>query len=356
MEQKQETQVFYCEGCGGIMEFDIPHQTFRCPNCGREEALSPHDNSVDEHDYLQFLQHPEDQVWVSATQVLKCENCGAEIVVQKNATTAFCGYCGSSHVLPVLQEAGIRPEGIVPFQVDKNKAGELFRKWIKSKWFAPGSLKNLYQQDKMQANYLPYWTYDADTTARYTGQGGKVYYVTVGSGKDQHTERRVRWYPVSGSLSRFFDDVLVSATANEDALRRRNEGFVTQKCLPFDMAYLSGFQAEKYTLGVEQGFAAAQQIMRDELTGMARAQILERYDEAVVNSLDASFFNVKFKHVLLPMWMSGYQYNGKNYRFLINGQTGRVQGQYPKSKWKIALVVVLGLIVAGLLIYWYMHK
>jgi len=356
MEQTTETQVFYCEGCGGVMEFDIPRQTFRCPNCGREEALSPEDNLVEEHDYLAFLQHPDDDVWVNSTQVLRCENCGAQIVVQKNATTAFCGYCGSPHVLPVLQEAGIRPEGIVPFQVDKNKAGELFRKWIRSKWFAPNSLKNLYQQDKMQPNYLPYWTYDADTAAHYTGRGGKVYYVTVGSGKDRHTERRVRWYPVSGDISHFFDDVLVSATADEDVLRRKNEGFATKNCLPFDLAYLSGYQAEKYTLGVEQGFARAQEIIRDELTALARAQILERYDEAAVSSLQERYFNVKFKHLLLPMWMSGYQYGGKIYRFLINGQTGRVTGQYPKSKWKVALTVLLCLAAAGLLIYWFLQQ
>ncbi|HWR22869.1 MAG TPA: hypothetical protein VN366_05260 [Feifaniaceae bacterium] len=354
MEQHQDTQVFYCEGCGGIMEFDIPRQTFRCPNCGREEAVAPEDDLVEEHDYQEFLTRKSDEEWESATQVMRCESCGAEIVAQKAATTASCGFCGSAHVLPVLQEAGIRPEGIVPFQVDRHKAGELFRKWIKGKWFAPGSLKNLYQQDKLQSIYLPYWTYDADTTAHYTGQGGRVYYVTVGTGEHKRRERRVRWYPVSGTVSHFFDDVLISARAQQDALLSRNSAYATSgNCLPFDLAYLSGFQAEKYTLGVEEGFAQAQEKMRDELRDMARREILQRFDEAMVHTLSDRYFNVKFKHVLLPMWMSGYQYQGKQFRFLINGQTGKVSGQYPKSRWKIALAVILGLILAGLLIYWF---
>lgn len=356
MEQQQDVQVFYCEGCGGIMQFDIPRQTFRCPNCGREEALEPEDNVVEEQDYQAFLLHPGDDEWTAKTEVQRCENCGAEIVVQKNATTAFCGYCGSSHVLPVLQEAGIRPEGIVPFQVDRNKVGELFRKWIKGKWFAPNALKHLYQQDKLQAMYLPYWTYDADATGHYTGQGGRVYYVTVGSGQNRHTERRVRWYPVSGTISQFFDDVLISARATGDPLEGRANAFATQACLPFDMAYLSGFQAEKYTLGVEEGYVKAQAEMRDRLVGLARQQILQRFDEARVTTLHDHYFNVKFKHLLLPMWMSGYQYQGKLYRFLVNGQTGRVAGKYPKSKWKVALAVLAGLILAALLIYWFMQN
>ena len=352
MAEHEELQVFYCEGCGGIMEFDIPRQTFRCANCGREEVLSPDDNVVEEHDYQAFLHHRGDDEWTAATQVQRCESCGAEIVVQKNATTAFCGFCGSSHVLPVLQEAGIRPEGIVPFQVDRHKAGELFRKWIKGKWFAPNTLKNLYQQDKLQSVYLPYWTYDADATAHYTGQGGQVYYVTVGSGENKRQERRVRWYPVSGTISHFFDDVLICARAQQDRLLDRNSAYATSgSCMPFDLAYLSGYQAEKYTLGVEEGFSQAQGKMKDALTDMAHRQILERFDEARVHTLNDHYLNIKFKHVLLPMWMSGYQYAGKLFRFLINGQTGRVFGEYPKSKWKVGFAVILGILLAAALIY-----
>lgn len=357
MEQhKEDAQVFYCEGCGGIMQFDIPRQTFRCPNCGREEALEPEDNVVEEQDYMAFLQRPGDDEWEAETEVRRCESCGAEIVVPHSATTATCGYCGSSQVLQIRQTAGIRPEGIIPFQVDRVKAGELFRKWIRGKWFAPNALKNLYQQDKLQSIYLPYWTYDADATGHYVGQGGRVYYVTVGSGKDRHTERRVHWYPVSGTVSAFFDDVLVSAREKEDPLEGRANAFATANCMPFDMAYLSGFQAEKYTLGVQDGFVKAQAEMRNRLYGLAREDILRRYDEARVSNVRDSYFNIKFKHVLLPMWMSGYQYEGKLFRFLINGQTGRVAGNYPKSKWKVFFAVLLGVIVAGLLIYWFMQR
>ena len=54
-----------------------------------------------------------------------------------------------------------------------------------------------------------------------------------------------------------------------------------------------------------------------------------------------------FKHVLLPVWLAAYKYRGKTYRFVVNGRTGRVQGERPWSAIKIALAVIVGLIVAA---------
>jgi hypothetical protein len=57
--------------------------------------------------------------------------------------------------------------------------------------------------------------------------------------------------------------------------------------------------------------------------------------------MDVDWRNETFKHVILPIWMAAYRYNGKSYRFLVNGQTGEVQGERPWSVWKIAFAVIL---------------
>lgn len=49
--------------------------------------------------------------------------------------------------------------------------------------------------------------------------------------------------------------------------------------------------------------------------------------------------------------MAAYKFRGETYRFVVNGQTGRVQGERPWSFWKIAFAVLLGLCVAGALGY-----
>ena len=48
--------------------------------------------------------------------------------------------------------------------------------------------------------------------------------------------------------------------------------------------------------------------------------------------------DVTFKHILLPVWLAAYKYRGRTFRFVVNGRTGRVQGERPYSAWKIAPV------------------
>jgi hypothetical protein len=52
-----------------------------------------------------------------------------------------------------------------------------------------------------------------------------------------------------------------------------------------------------------------------------------------------------FKHILVPVWLLSYLYGRTSYQVVVNGATGRMAGQYPKSAWKIALLVLLALTV-----------
>ena len=74
-------------------------------------------------------------------------------------------------------------------------------------------------------------------------------------------------------------------------------------------------------------------------------------DEQRVTSIDTEYSAESFKHVLLPVWMAAYKYNAKTYRFVVNGQTGKVQGERPYSAWKIAFAVLVAALVAGGLAY-----
>jgi hypothetical protein len=58
---------------------------------------------------------------------------------------------------------------------------------------------------------------------------------------------------------------------------------------------------------------------------------------------------VKFKHILLPLWLAAYSFHGKTYQFMVNGESGRVAGRSPLSALKIALLIGGGILAAGLL-------
>ena len=107
----------------------------------------------------------------------------------------------------------IIPDGVIPFKIDKKDVEAIFTKWIKRRWLAPNVLKTLYQKDKVQGIYMPYWTFDADTSTDYTAMGGIDYQVEYKDDKGEvHTRIETKWYPTRGHINHFFDDVLVRAS------------------------------------------------------------------------------------------------------------------------------------------------
>ena len=206
----------------------------------------------------------------------------------------------------------------------------------------------------MSGIYVPYWTFDARTETDYRGQRGTVYTerrVVIRDGKRQSVPvTKVRWRPVRGRVARAFDDVLVLASRS---LPKRH----TDALLPWDLSrlapyapeYLAGFRAEAYQVELPDAWTEAREIMDRTIERDVRFDI--GGDRQQIDHVQTRVSDVTFKHVLLPVWVAAYRFRGQSYRFVVNGQTGRVQGERPWSAWKIAVAVVLGLIVAAVVGY-----
>ena len=108
---------------------------------------------------------------------------------------------------------------------------------------------------------------------------------------------------------------------------------------------LAGFRAEAYTVELQDAYSEARQIMDRQILRDVKFDI--GGDRQRIHNIDTDVKDVTFKHILLPVWLAAYKYRGETYRFVVNGRTGRVQGERPWSAIKIAIAVVLGLIVAG---------
>jgi hypothetical protein len=202
---------------------------------------------------------------------------------------------------------------------------------------------------KMNGIYVPFWTFDADTKSSYRGERGDDYYETqtvVRDGKRETVQvRKTRWRSASGRVARFFDDVLILASKSlpkryTDAL----EPWDLSKLEPYAPQYLAGFRAEGYQVELADGYTEARVRMDQVILRDVRFDI--GGDHQRVHAVDTKISDVTFKHILLPIWLAAYKYRGKTYRFVVNGQTGRVQGERPWSAWKIAFAVVIGLIIA----------
>ncbi len=346
-------KIYYCEGCGGVMEFDVETQSLKCPHCDTVILIENDKSRIVEHS---LTRHAMQSIRATekTTHTMECRGCGAKIEVEATSTAAECPYCGSNYVLAGKQEDAVIPDGVLPFQVDKKRVGDLFRRWMKGRWLAPGELKNLYQKDRLQGIYVPYWTFDAKVDARYTAMGGRHRTVSR-KGPDGKTVHEVvtDWYPTSGSIQHFFDDVLVPASNKLDSKLMRRVGiFGTKQVVSYAPQYLSGYAAECFTVNLDVAHVDAVGAMERELESMARDQVLRRYDEVMDVKVRAQYKDETYKHVLLPIYSTAYSYKGKQYHVLINGQSGRVDGDYPKSPAKLAGILV-AIVVLLALLFWF---
>ncbi len=344
-------EIYYCDGCGGVMEFDIATQGLKCPNCGNTQKIKNRAKDIVEHTFTK-RKAQSISVKEKTSHTMECKGCGAQVEVAADCTATECPYCGSKYVLAEKQVESIIPDGVLTFQVDKHKAGDIFTKWINRRYLAPGALKNLYEKDKLQGVYVPYWTFDADTICDYHAEGGKNRKVKEkDSNGNEVTKTVTDWYPVHGRVKQFFDDILVKASKNmKGSLLRGVEPYDTKKIVSYQPTYLSGYGAECYTVSLEDAHRDAIGQMETELRSMSRKDIFRKYDEVKNLSVDIDYNDETYKHILLPVYATAYTYKGKNYSVLINGQNGKIKGDYPKSVAKIALIIaIIAAIIGGII-------
>jgi len=350
-----------CSGCGAILKYSPGAEALTCEYCGFVSPLpktsEEREIAVQEIDYQSFLANATQENLVEVITT-KCSTCGAEVTLKQNVNSDSCAFCGTSLVVTnTNSQKLIKPKSLLPFKITDREAHALFKNWINSLWFAPNNLKALARREEgIKGVYLPYWTYDSDTYSRYTGRRGEDYYVsetyTVTENGQEVTKTRevkhTRWYSASGQVRNNFDDVLVVASNSlPEKYTYALEPWDLGNLVPYQDQYLSGFRSESYQVSLASGFEKAKQLMSVKINETIRRDIGGDHQE--ISSVNTSYSEITFKHILLPVWLSSYRYQDKILRFMVNARTGEVQGERPWSWIKITLAILAGLIVIGVL-------
>ncbi|MCE9578720.1 MAG: hypothetical protein K8W52_36685 [Deltaproteobacteria bacterium] len=341
-----------CPQCGAQTSLKPGTDSLACDHCGAVTPIDPGGKVIREHDFQAALAgattRPADQMTQGAREV-QCKVCGARAVVTRQADR--CAFCDAPMVVEMtVSEQTILPESLLPFVVDQKTATGKFQDWLKSRWFAPSDLTKRAKKDGMDGVYLPYWTYDSQTTTQYIGQRGEYYYETEhytenGENKTRQV-RKTRWYPASGVVHVPFDDVLVCATPSlPRKILEKLEPWDLPQLKPFDGKYLAGFIAERYQVELADGFKIAEERMEPQIRTAIHRDI--GGDEQRIITMDVRHNMVTFKHLLLPLWLSSFRYNDKVYRVTVNARSGETAGERPWSWIKITLFVlaIIALIV-----------
>jgi hypothetical protein len=347
-----------CPACGAQAEWNPGKQKLVCPFCGTESPynIDQSTGKIEELDLVKALREmPDDQRgWLTEKRTVQCKSCKAVSVFDPQRVGQRCEFCGSPELVDYEEiKAPIRPQSLLPFRVAETAVREQIRRWYKSKWLAPGALKSRALVDTVKGIYIPYWTFDAQVVCPWTADAGYYYYTeeTYRDDKGETQTRQVqntRWEPASGVVEHFFDDEPVPGTQGVNrALLKRVEPFPTNELVSYDTSFLSGFIVEHYQVVLLDAAKESEDQMRGKLMDLCAAQIPgDTYRNL---SIEPTFSAQTFKHILVPLWLLTYTYGAKIFHVLVNGSTGRISGEYPKSFWKV-FFLVLGIIIFVMII------
>jgi DNA-directed RNA polymerase subunit RPC12/RpoP len=343
-----------CVNCGAELLYAPGTSELKCYYCGHIEEIVPIKIGFEELELQKYLHEMGSQSHSEEISLLHCKNCGANQHIEENYKSLHCVYCNMALIIEdTYKENWILPGAVLPFQIDQEKAHQVFKKWVKGLWWAPNKLKKAaLDPQNTKGLYSPYWTFDAQLYADYVGQRGDYYYVSVPytktvNGKEvlsTRQERRTRWSPAVGSIKGFVDDTLIKASKQRSGVIPRAVALWNLTALqPFDSSYLSGFITEKYTIPLIDSHIEANNEARNIATNWACRDI--GGDTQRVLSLDMTLNDETFKHILLPVYISAYLFNKKRYNFFVNGQTAAISGKRPYSFWKIFLFIMAIILV-----------
>ena len=339
-----------CPQCGAPTAFKPGTDSLVCDHCDAKVPIPPSTAKVVTYDLLAKGTHELVQAAsiTSGGREVVCKVCGARAVTAKQSDR--CAFCDSPMIVEVdEQDRTIPPGGLLPFVVDRVAAGERFKKWLSSRWFAPRDLVKRARRDALDGVYLPYWTYDAETHTHYSGERGEHYTTTETYTENGETKTRevqhTNWYPASGSVDVAFEDILVCGSPSlPEKLLEKLEPWELGKVRPFDGRFLAGFVAERYRIDQAEGFKTAAERMYPKIRRAIESDI--GGDEQRISSMNVEYERADFRHVMLPLWLTAFHYRDRLFHVTVNASTGEVSGERPYSVMKIVLLV---LVIAGLI-------
>ncbi len=313
MEQTQK-----CPSCGGTMFFKPGSQSLLCQSCGRKETIPELVSKipVNEMDFL-AAKNTASHDWGMEAKLVTCKQCGAETIQNKLQLSGMCPFCGSTTVEAADPEQDIMaPNGIIPFKITEDRALYIFKEWIKDRFLAPELLAQDAQLNKFYGIYVPLFTFDVLTVNRFTGHYTENNRTLFKCGKFQH---QVDDFPVVASKQLCSDKLLLNVMKD----------YRTREAKPYTPDALAGFPCEHYSIGLNEAWNSVGKDMELCLKNQANKQDETKFLMGIDMATD--YFNLKYKYLIVPVWINSFYYDNQLYMIAINGQTGKIDGQWPKS-------------------------
>lgn len=302
--------VFKCKNCGGNTVFSPERQKMFCPYCEGEDS--------------EEMKTGEDFLHV-------CLNCGGEIAVNDYMSATKCPYCDNYLIFDERVEGEYEPHLMIPFKLGKETVKKQIREKFKKAVFAPGDFLSEVRLKTMEGMYVPFFLYDYTANWDYEGEGTKIRkWVVLNT---EYTE--ISYYQLIRNMDIDFDRIPVDASiAMEDSVMDLMEPYTYEALENFRTKYMSGFFAERYNESADElEYRAKEKAKRD--SEVLLQSTLGGYNTTRAKKKELTLERSAADYTLFPVWIYSYHYKGEEYRFHINGQTGKIVGKVPVSKGKV---------------------
>ncbi len=337
MENNNSQLMEYkCPCCGGKIEFDSTLQKMKCPYCDTEfemETLQSYDDALkeDRPDDLQWEDTGGDEWHEGETDDLRvyvCKSCGGEIVTDTTTAATHCPYCGNPVIMSGQFSGDLRPDFVIPFKLDKKAAKEQLTKHLSDKKLLPKAFRTESHIDEVKGVYVPVWLYDAGADANIRYKGTKVR--SWSDAFYSYTETSYFAVMRAGTLS--FSNVPVDGSGKmANDLMESIEPYDFSEAVDFQTAYLSGYFADRYDVSSEESIARANERIKRSAEDAFRSTV-SGFSSVTVENSSVRLNNSKAKYALYPVWLLNTTWQGQNYVFAMNGQTGKFVGNLPCDK------------------------
>lgn len=351
-------QEYKCPCCGGAIAFDSTIQKMKCPFCDTEFEME----TLESYDRELQSEQADDMTWettaggtwesgeTSELSAYVCHSCGGEIVCDENTAATACPFCGNPVVMMGRFSGDLKPDCVIPFQKDKKEAVAALKAHYAGKRLLPKVFKDENHINEVKGVYVPFWLFDASANANMRYKATKIR--RWSDSKYDYTETSYFLVSRGGSLG--FENVPVDGSKKmPDDLMQSIEPFDFSKAVDFQTAYLAGYLADKYDVDADQSAEHANERIRKS-TEKAFDETVKGYATVIKETGSIQLSGSKVKYALFPVWLLHTKWNGQDYLFAMNGQTGKMVGDLPcdkaaYKKWLFGLTGAIGAVMYALL-------
>ena len=326
----EETGRLECDYCGS--SFSVEEMESRSAEKEQQAAEAFEKAAAEAKADAKGWDGPDAQdSWGEAGTHLKtysCPSCGAELICDEATAATSCPYCGNNAIIPGQFRGALKPELVIPFQIGKDEAVKALKAHYKGKPFLPKSFSDENHIQEIKGIYIPFWLFDGQAEADVSFAATRS--TVMVTGRERITTTRHFDVRRAGTVS--FEKIPVDASKKmPDDYMDSLEPFRYDAMVPFSTAYLPGFFADIPDVSIEECSLRAELRATDTAVESMSRQV-SGYETCIPTRKDAQLRRGKVRCALLPVWLLSTQWEGQNFLFAMNGQTGKMVSDLPVSK------------------------